>query len=155
MPVRTQNAWKRRFLRFAFSKEGPRLRTDRELLGVLVKHSKVEGRVVVSIDLLAEMARLNQKTVRVGLTRLRDAGWLRTQPMTWGAVQAAFPNVRMPRDTRVGNAPAPNLYTVLDGNGCLACETYAQPRKSSQHSTEKTSIDAERGALCAQEEHEI
>lgn len=142
MPVRAQNAWKKRFLRVvAYSKEGPRLRADRDLLYTLVTLSKSEGRVVVSIELLAENARLNQKTVRVGLARLREAGWLGIQPMTWEAVRVAFPNVRMLHEPRAGDAPAPNMYTVLDGKGCPACATYASRRMSLRPSDETTAAE--------------
>jgi hypothetical protein len=89
------------------------------------------------------MSRGDIKSLRRAVHHLHDQGaWLRIEPMTWRALEAALPGWRRPRFAEP-DGTAPYLFTILDGRGAPAAEkAYADQLKAGESYTKLTDVIA-------------
>ena len=121
----TGTAWKKGFFE-RISAEGPRRTSRFAVLVALARIANRHGQTSLSLSSLAGRSRGDVKTIRRVVHSLNaDGRWLRIEPMTWRELVAALPGWRIPEHAEP-EGTATYLFTLLDGEGRPAAETFGQ-----------------------------
>lgn len=125
-PPEPGTAWKKGYFARLYSLIGPRRMSRAHVLSALARIANVRGQTSISMAELARRSRGDIKTVRRAVHHLHEQGtWLRIEPMTWGELVQALPGWRMPEHADP-DGTATYLFTLLDGHGLPAAETFGQ-----------------------------
>lgn len=119
-------AWKSGFFAQLAAK-GPGRMSRNSILMSLARIADRNGQTSISIASLAERANGSDKAVRKNVHFLAEVEgvWLRKELMTWGELEKRLPGWKRPPHAEP-KGTATYLFTLLDGSGRPAAETFAR-----------------------------
>jgi Helix-turn-helix domain len=116
-PPSSGHAWKYG-LRRRYAVEGPSSVFAGRVWAILMDHTDAAGRTWISLATLMDETGIgSERTARKALRLLVSQGWLRVEPMSWARLRAEQSALGRCVPFRMDPGQAPNLYTLLDGQG--------------------------------------